>query len=128
MKPLAIALLLAGTACSAPAPETASAPPAPAAVADDGRAAPPPPRAQPHMVVQAVEGTTTLAVGQVLEIALEGSAGTGHAWELESDGAPQLQREPVPPAPDVAPADGRGGRRRLRSAGTSVPRRRGRRR
>jgi len=116
MKPLAIALLLlAGTACSAPGPDAASAPSAPATPARGEATAATAPSEQPdapprtdesHTVVQATEGTTALAVGQVLEIALEGNAGTGYAWELESDGAPQLRREPAPPAPETTLADG----------------------
>lgn len=114
MKPLATALLLlAGTACSAPGPDAAPAPSAPAvparaevAAATSEQPDAPPRTDESHTVVQATEGTTALTVGQVLEIALEGNAGTGYAWELESDGAPQLRREPAPPALETTQADG----------------------
>ncbi|MBP6216680.1 MAG: protease inhibitor I42 family protein [Luteimonas sp.] len=115
MKPLALALiLLAGTACSAPDPNPDAAPPPASTAPQPGAAAEaagPPPSATPEgepapTVVQATGGTTTLAVGQVLEIALEGNAGTGYAWEFEADGAPQLQRAPAQPAPDAVQADG----------------------
>lgn len=48
---------------------------------------------RPSAVVPAArDGATELALGQVLEIALQAQAGSGHAWALEADGAPQLRR------------------------------------
>ncbi len=113
MKPFVLAIVLVATGRGA----TGSDPPqAPAAVAasaptevartDAVPSAPLPlPRAA-QAVVQATAGTTALAVGQVLEIALEGSAGTGYAWQLEADGSPQLRLVPVPPSPAAAEPDG----------------------
>jgi predicted secreted protein len=60
----------------------------------------------PEVVAPAAQGPTVLAVGQVLEIALQGNAGTGYAWELVEDGAPRLVRAVPPPRQeDGAPAD-----------------------
>lgn len=50
-----------------------------------------PPDGGPGAIVQARADTTTvLAVGQTLEITLEGNAGTGYQWQLVESGRPQL--------------------------------------
>ena len=107
MKLPVLAVLLVATGCGAtdsePRAPTAVAAPVPAEVAPTAPA--PPPRAS-QTVVQATAGTTALDVGQVLEIVLEGSAGTGYAWRLEADGSPQLRPVPVPPSPEAAESDG----------------------
>ena len=102
-----LAVLLVATGCGAtdsePRAPTAVAAPVPAEVAPTAPA--PPPRAS-QTVVQATAGTTALDAGQVREIVLEGSAGTGYAWQLEADGSPQLRPVPVPPSPEAAESDG----------------------
>lgn len=113
MKPLVLAISLAAAGCGATGSDPVQAPaggaaPVPAEVSATDAAptdAAPPPRAS-QTVVQATAGTTALDVGQVLEIALEGSAGTGYAWQLEADGSPQLRPVPVPPSPEAAESDG----------------------
>ena len=117
MKPLLVALMFGCTACSAPdtgtqPPPTDAVvpPPAPAVAEAAPRETSPPAAPETPVVVQPVAGTTILAVGQVLEIALEGNASTGYAWEFVSDGAPQLQRvvraAPVAPANAAAATEG----------------------
>lgn len=50
-----------------------------------------PPDRGPAAIVQArADATTVLAVGQTLEITLEGNAGTGYQWQLVESGRPQL--------------------------------------
>lgn len=73
---------------SAPAAEEAPAPHAAAAAPE------------PEVVMPAAEGATMLVPGQVLEIALEGNASTGYAWEIVEDGGPRLALQPVPPRPE----------------------------
>lgn len=107
MKLLVLALMLAATGCGATGSDPGRSPPAvaaplPAQVAGTAPADPASPPRASQTVVQATAGTTALAVGQVLEIVLEGSAGTGYAWQLEADGSPQLRPLPMPPSPDAA--------------------------
>lgn len=45
------------------------------------------------------DGTATLKVGQVLEIALMGNPSTGYQWQVVSDGAPALARTTGPSTP-----------------------------
>lgn len=55
--------------------------------------------------VQAVlDGETRIAVGQVLEVALEGSAGTGYAWQIVDDGAPWVTPQSAR-SPEAVAAD-----------------------
>ena len=83
-------LLLAGTGCSESTDPAATPTPADVLAADG-------PAAANAVVVQASpDRETTLAVGQLLEISLEGNASTGYSWEIEADGAPQLTLAPSP--------------------------------
>ena len=49
-----------------------------------------PPQAAPAVVQARADAANTLAVGQILEVALEGNAGTGYQWQVVEPGQPQL--------------------------------------
>lgn len=61
--------------------------------------APEPPVAADGLVRPDAQGRATLAVGQVLEIALMANASTGYQWQVISDGAPSLVRTTGPATP-----------------------------
>ena len=54
----------------------------------------------------APNGETTLRVGQLLAISLEGNASTGYSWEIDADGAPQLTLAPPPDDTGAGAAEG----------------------
>lgn len=86
MKPgLTLTALLALAACAA-APPVPAIPDAPSAAGDG-------------LVRPDAQGRATLAVGQVLEIALMANASTGYQWQVVSDGAPSLVRTTGPATP-----------------------------
>lgn len=84
---LALAAALSALAACAPAPTetTPSAPSASAQPADPATAQ-----------------TRQLAVGETLDIELEGNPSTGYTWELVQTGEPVLRQEAPPPVPSPA--------------------------
>ena len=124
--PLLLCVVLTAVGCSASPPGPPPPPPAAPADADaDAAAAAPSPAttpaaaaATPDVVRPAADGSATLQVGQVLEIALEGNASTGYGWEIVEDGAPMLQRATLPP-PAPAPAGDKAGPRLVGSPSVS---------
>ena len=73
---------------------------------------PVPPPAERMLVRPSADGIAELEVGQVMEIALQGNASTGYAWDFEADGAPVVLRAPPMPRPAPTPeGDGDAGQR-----------------
>lgn len=61
-----------------------------------------PPQATPTTVQAQADAANTLEVGQILEVALEGNAGTGYQWQVVESGRPQLAA--IAPSADTATA------------------------
>lgn len=61
-----------------------------------------PPQATPAIVQAQSDALNPLGVGQIIEIALEGNAGTGYLWQVVADGQPQLAA--VAPSADATTA------------------------
>jgi len=66
-----------------------------------------PPQAAPAVVQARADAANTLAVGQILEVAPEGNAGTGYQWQVVEPGQPQLAA--VAPAEATTDAPSRPG-------------------
>ncbi|MCL7715482.1 protease inhibitor I42 family protein [Stenotrophomonas mori] len=65
---------------------------------------PAPPADAPATVQARAGALQVLRVGQVLDVALEGNAGTGYRWQVVEDGHPQLAALPAAAADDTAAA------------------------
>ncbi|MQP75460.1 hypothetical protein CQ393_06090 [Stenotrophomonas sp. MYb238] len=61
-----------------------------------------PPQTPPTIVHARADSANTLEVGQILEVALEGNAGTGYQWQVVESGQPQLAA--IAPSADTATA------------------------
>lgn len=105
LRMIVLPLLLAGMSACGNGSEDPAAVPTPEDVAAADRQ-----NGAPAEVVPAnAAGETTLVVGQVLEVSLEGNPSTGYLWEIDAGGAPQLALAPSPvdatPATDAGNVD-----------------------